>query len=302
VDTRTAVDLILAATAIGAIFGAYTLGGRTKDRTTINGLQRALTGSLPQVPGLAIGSVVLSASPGLSVGGDIVDIFALDSRFVLLLVADVSGKGVEAAAYTAFVKYTIRTLALESDGDPAVVVAKFNALYARTVADRETFVVLILGIIDSQTGDVRYASAGHEPAYLRRCDGRVTMLAPTGPIVGAAPYSAYRSDVVTLERGDALIWTTDGVTESRDRKRRLLGPDGLANWIAGAPHDVRAIADWLVTSLRARSAGSGTDDVAVLAVAYEGAQPEIPRRVPAAHRFGDTAQPAPQRDRRRLRG
>ncbi len=301
-DTRTAVDLTLAATACAAIVAAYVLGARTKDLTTIDGLQRALTGSLPQVPGLAIGSVVLSASPGLRVGGDIVDIFALDSRFALLLVADVSGKGVEAAAYTAFVKYTIRTLALESDGDPAVVVAKFNALYARTVADRETFVVLILGIIDSQTGDVRYASAGHEPAYLRRRDGHVTMLPPTGPIVGAAPYSVYGSDVVTLERGDALIWTTDGVTESRDRKRRLLGPDGLAKWIASAPRDVRAIADWLVTSLRARSAGSGSDDVAVLAVAYEGTRPDVPRRVAPLDGIGDAAGPAPQRSPRPLRG
>lgn len=282
-DSRTAVDLITAAAAIGAAGIAYTLGSRGREhRATIAGLQRAMTHAFPQIPGIAIGSAVLSASPGVDVGGDIVDVFELDSRFTLLLVADMSGKGVEAAAHTAFIKYTIRTLALESDGDPAVVVAKFNALYERTIKNRETFVVLILGIIDAQTGSVRYASAGHEPAFVRRRNGRMAYLTPTGPIVGATPYSAYGSRVVTLERGDVMVWTTDGMTESRDRNGRLLGLEGLAAWVTGAPEDVRAVADWLMTSLRQRSAGAiKDDDVAVLAVAYDG----------AAHRTGQPGQP-----------
>jgi sigma-B regulation protein RsbU (phosphoserine phosphatase) len=143
---------------------------------------------------------------------------------------------------------------------------------------------VILGIIDTQTGDVRYASAGHEPAFIRRRGGSVRQLAPTGTIVGASDFSAYRSDVVTLGPGDVLVWTTDGLTESRDRRRRLLGADGLAAWIASAPGDAASVADWLVTSLRRRSQGVGEDDVAVLSVSYNAtAAPAARRSVAGAH-------------------
>jgi sigma-B regulation protein RsbU (phosphoserine phosphatase) len=273
-DWRTLVDLIVAAGAVGAAAFAYALGRRSRrDRATIVGLQRALTNDFPQLPGVSIGSAVLSASPGVDIGGDIVDVFALDSRFTLLLVADVCGKGVAAAAHTAFIKYTIRTLALDSDGDPAVVLAKFNALYPRTIKDTEAFVVLILGVVDAQTGEVRYASAGHEPAFVRRGDGSVTMLAPTGPIVGPAPFSVYGCESLMLGPRDVLVWTTDGMTEHREPNGRLLGTDGLANAIAAAPSGAQNVADALVGRLGRRGRGAGQDDVAILAVAFDAAPP-----------------------------
>jgi sigma-B regulation protein RsbU (phosphoserine phosphatase) len=126
-----------------------------------------------------------------------------------------------------------------------------------------------LGVLDSQTGEVRYASAGHEPAFIRRRTGSIVQLEPTGPIVGPSAYSAYASASITLGAGDTMVWTTDGLTESRDHRRRLLGADGLAAWIAGAPHDAAGLADWLVASLRRRSSGVAADDVAVLTVAYD---------------------------------
>jgi sigma-B regulation protein RsbU (phosphoserine phosphatase) len=284
-DVRTVVDLIAAlATAGTALWAFQARRVRSEDRATIAGLQRVLADPVPELPGISIGSVVLSASTA-GVGGDVVDVFALDARFALLLVADVRGKGVEAAAHTAFIRYAIRTLALEGDGDPAVVVAKFNAMYHRTIRDTEAFVVLILGIIDSQTGEVRYASAGHEPAFVRRRTGSIVQLAPTGPIVGPSAYSAYATDSVVLGAGDTMVWTTDGLTESRDRKRRLLGADGLAAWIAGAPPGAVALADWLVASLRRRSIGVDDDDVAVLTVAYDPIPTTAPLHVlrPASH-------------------
>jgi serine phosphatase RsbU (regulator of sigma subunit) len=290
VDVHTVVDFAVGAAAAGAAVVADRYRRRHRaGLAAIGELKNALTGAQPQRPGVSIGSVVLSASPGMAVGGDLVDVFELDARFTLLLVADISGKGMAAAAHAAFIKYTIRTLALENDGEPAVVVAKFNAMFARANTDAEGFVVLILGVIDSQTGDVRYASAGHEPAFLRHSSGRVTMLEPTGPIVGAAAYSAYRTASLTLDLGDMLVWTTDGVTESRDRRRRLLGCEGLATWIVSAPPDVRGLADWLIGALRRRSGGTSGDDVAVLAVAYD----------PLRDRGRPVATPAARSTRRR---
>jgi sigma-B regulation protein RsbU (phosphoserine phosphatase) len=156
--------------------------------------------------------------------------------------------------------------------------------------------VLILGIIDSQTGDLRYASAGHEPAFIRRCNGRLSLLEPTGPIIGAAPFSAYSSDVVRLDPGDIAVWTTDGMTESRDRERRLLGTDGLAAWIAAAPNDAQAVAGSLVAALRRRSGSAKQDDVAVLAVGYDADAAQ--RRAPVMPERPSVPRPAVIRKRR----
>jgi serine phosphatase RsbU (regulator of sigma subunit) len=219
----------------------------------------------PQFHGITVGTALLCAAPGAGLGGDLIDVFDLDRRFALIVVADICGHGAQAAAQAAFIRYTVRTLAIEGDGDPAVVLAKFNAIYCRTVEDYEAFVVLIIGIVDSQTGEVRYASAGHEPAFLRR-DGVATLLPPTGPIVGVSPFSAYRTAVVRLRTGDMLVWTTDGMTESRDTQRRLLGVDGLAAWIGAGPPGVDGMVSALVAALARRSGSRATDDVAVLAV------------------------------------
>jgi len=281
VDARPIIDFVVAATAASAGVGVYARRRRASDGRPAIAARCEFPATALRLPGVSVGSVVLSEIPGID-GGDIVDVFELDSRFALLLVADVSGRGTQAAAQTAFIRYTIRTLALESEFDPAVVLAKFNAIYFRTVRDDEAFVVLILGIIDSQTGDLRYASAGHEPAFIRRRNGRLSLLEPTGPIIGAAPFSAYGSDVVRLDPGDVMVWTTDGMTESRDRRRRLLGTEGLAAWIHAAPGDVNAVADSLVAALAERSGNRKHDDVAVLAVAYGGeAPPSCPAVVPA---------------------
>ncbi len=296
-DARSISDFVLAATAAGAAVIAYGQNRRAGNARPVSAEALPFVLAATELPGVSIGSVVLSEAPGVA-GGDIVDVFELDSRFALLLVADVCGRGAQAAAQTAFIRYTIRTLALESDADPAVVLAKFNAMYFRTVKDQEAFVVLILGIIDSQTGDLRYASAGHEPAFIRRCNGRLTLLEPTGPIIGAAPFSAYSSDVVRLDPGDVVVWTTDGMTESRDRQRRLLGTEGLAAWISAAPSDVRGVADGLIASLRQRSGSAKQDDVAVLAVAYDAEAALLrPAVVPARVRV---SRPAYLRKRRLL--
>ncbi len=219
--------------------------------------------SRPCFDGIAFGSAVLCAAGG--VGGDVVDVFDLDRRCALVVVADISGSGSKAAAQTEFIRYTIRTLAIESDGDPAVILAKFNAIYCRTIEDSEAFVVLIIGIVDSRTGRVCYASAGHEPAFVRRGNA-VTLLEPTGPIVGISPYSAYRTATVELRAGDVLIWTTDGLTESRNAQGELLGASGLADWIATGPPAADALAEHLVAGLHDRSGDRAGDDVAVLAI------------------------------------
>ena len=89
-------------------------------RLLVERLQRAFIAQRRELPNIDLGSVLISATRGSNVGGDTHDAFTLDGEYGMFLVADVSGKGIDAAVDTALIKYTIRTLFSE-ERDPGTV-------------------------------------------------------------------------------------------------------------------------------------------------------------------------------------
>ena len=234
-------------------------------RSLVERLQRAFISRRRPIPNVDVGSVLISATRGSNVGGDTHDAFTLDAHHAMFLVADVSGKGIDAAVDTALIKYSVRTLFSE-ERDPGIVLSKFARLYAASAEKPETFVVMFLAVIDLDDGTVRYASAGHEPAWVLLGQD-VAMLAPTGPIVGIEDEPAYGTRVFHLRHGDALVVSTDGLTESRDSDGALLGADAVSTWIGDLSGNGQAMADSIVKRLRRRSRNI-TDDLAILVVRF----------------------------------
>jgi serine phosphatase RsbU (regulator of sigma subunit) len=234
-------------------------------RSLVERLQRAFIAKRRELPNVDLGSVLLSATRGSNVGGDTFDAFTLDKVHGMFLVADVSGKGIDAAVDTALIKYTIRTLFSENP-DPGTILTKFSSLYARSVEHRESFVVMFLAVLELETGFVRYASAGHEPAWAV-VGQEVVALPPTGPIVGIEPESEFETRELQLRHGDSLVVTTDGLTESRDGLDRLLGAATVAVWVSELRGTAQVMADDIVRRLRRRSKRIG-DDLAILVVKY----------------------------------
>jgi hypothetical protein len=234
-------------------------------RSLVERLQRAFISKRRDLPNVEVGSVLISATRGSRIGGDMHDVFTYDRKQGMFMVADVSGKGIDAAVDTALVKYSIRTLFSENQ-DPGWVLGKFAAIYADGAESPESFVVLFLGVIDLETGLVRYASAGHEPAWVRRGQ-EVTLLSTTGPIAGMEPTSYYETKSVVLRKGDTVVVSTDGLTESRDAAGRQLGSEGVTRWLTELSGGAQSTADAIVKRLRKRSARIG-DDLALLVVRY----------------------------------
>jgi serine phosphatase RsbU (regulator of sigma subunit) len=160
-----------------------------RERTVADTLQRAFLSGWDVVPLLRVGTAYLSSTRELAVGGDLFDIHAIDEHRSLLLVADVSGKGINAAVETAQVKYSIRTL-VEDYTDPAAVLAKFNHIFRHSQRDPASFVSAFVGILDARDWTLRYASAGHAPAYVRRTD-LVEQLPVTGPVLGVTKVTRF---------------------------------------------------------------------------------------------------------------
>jgi serine phosphatase RsbU (regulator of sigma subunit) len=236
-------------------------------RSLVERLQRAFISERRSIASVDVGSVLISATRGSNVGGDTYDAFSFDARHAMFLVADVSGKGIDAAVDTALIKYTIRTLFYE-DSDPGRILSTFAQIYTRTSENPEVFIVLFLAVVDLEDGSVRYASAGHEPAWVLR--GReVTILPPTGPIVGIRVDEGYETRALALAAGEGLVISTDGLTESRDARGDLLGADGVGRWLEDLDgSSAQAMAESLVRRLRRRSSRI-TDDLAILIVRFK---------------------------------
>ncbi|MDQ2909054.1 MAG: SpoIIE family protein phosphatase [Candidatus Eremiobacteraeota bacterium] len=260
------------------VFGLITfifLTARTKmlavlrrERSIVDTLGTAFRSDLDALPGARIGTAYTSADLDAAVGGDLFDVRRLDATHGLVVLADVSGKGVAAAVNTAFVKYSIRTLALDRR-DPAAILDAFNRIFLDTIKDPNLFVVAFVGVLDSEQGILTYASAGHAGAW-RRHGSVVEQLEVTGPIIGLDPSFVYHSATLELEGGDTIVLATDGLTEARTKGGELLEVEGAAVLLRTAPLEPQACADALIAAVRAMGGGVLHDDLALLAIAIEG--------------------------------
>ena len=255
---------------LAILFNAY--GSRLtrqlqEERMVTDVLQQAFRSAHVPLPNCEIGAAYLSASGRLRVGGDVYDVFRLSETYALVTIADISGKGVDAAVLTAFARFSVRAIALRTR-DPGAILAEFNDTFRRTIENPSLFITMLVGVLDYSNGSLTYASAGHDSAYVRR-GTHVEPLAVTGPLLGVMD-ATYGSRTIALQAGDTIVLATDGLTESRTRAGELLGEQGAEAWIAAAPQGSQALVDALSANVRRRSGNRPSDDLALLAVRYLG--------------------------------
>jgi sigma-B regulation protein RsbU (phosphoserine phosphatase) len=239
-----------------------------RESSIVETLQGAFRTDLDALPGSRIGTAYISADSDAAVGGDLYDVRRLDEHRGLVMVADISGKGIQAAVNTAFVKYSMRTLALSHE-DPGDILGRFNSIFLDTVRDPNLFVVAFVGVLDVAALTLTYASAGHSGAYLRRA-GTVRRLDVTGPIVGLDAAFGYKTRRLPLARGDLLVLATDGLSEARDAEGTLLEDEGAMDLLVHTSLDPQDCADELVAAVRSRGGGTLHDDLALLVIGIDG--------------------------------
>jgi serine phosphatase RsbU (regulator of sigma subunit) len=234
-----------------------------RERSLVDALQRTLRVPGRRLPHTQLGSAYASATSEALVGGDLLDAWHAGPDSGWILLADASGKGIDSARQAAFAQYAVRALAAEAD-DAADVVGRFNRLFLQTFDDPSSFVVLFLGAFDARAQTLRYASAGHGTAYVRRGTS-IEQLPPTGPIVGLFAEEQYTTQTVPLAPGDLVLLATDGLSEARDAQGELLGEDRIVALLRDGPTDPQALCDLLVRSAEDFSGGV-QDDLAIVAL------------------------------------
>jgi len=229
-------------------------------------LQEALQPALPRrVAGMDLAFFYKSALQESSVGGDFADVFTLDKGCTALVVGDLSGKGLAAAAQVATVRNMLRSV-IYMEPTLAEAVTRLNGVITRQGL-LTGFVTLFVACYDAGERALRYVSCGHEPGLVRRAaTGRVEELAPTGPIFGADEGVRYEEATVSLHPGDMLLLYTDGLTEAGPSRREFLGVAGMARLLeTSSAQDASSLVAEIITGVRAYAQDVLRDDACLLA-------------------------------------
>ncbi|MHC4822987.1 MAG: ATP-binding SpoIIE family protein phosphatase [Planctomycetota bacterium] len=209
--------------------------------------------------------------PAREVGGDFYDFFLIGEERLCICVGDVSGKGVPAALFMAMTKTLIKSRAT-NDVSPASILTHVNDELGHS-NDSCMFVTVWLGILDLNTGKLRFTNAGHNPPFLLHEEDPPRRLAELhGPIVAAVPGMTYGESEQEMTRGDRLLVYTDGITEAMNEKGHLYGEEPLVDCLKGGPAAVKGMVDDVVSRVwEFQGKAEQADDITVMALSFAGA-------------------------------
>jgi serine phosphatase RsbU (regulator of sigma subunit) len=232
-------------------------------------LQRSLLPDLlPALPGWELEASYAAGERGSEVGGDFYDVFEVDDGFMVLL-GDVTGRGVNAAALTAMVRHTARTGAL-FDARPAALVALVNRVLCEQ--PRLAPVTLVCARVEprQQGAQLTLATAGHPLPLLRRANATIERLGENDLLLGVVKDERWHEHEAGLAPGDSLLFYTDGVTDTPGEHDRF-GEARLLEVVERAGGSPIALLSAIEAALLAFRARDVADDRALLVLRFTGA-------------------------------
>ncbi|HJR86094.1 MAG TPA: SpoIIE family protein phosphatase [Acidimicrobiia bacterium] len=204
--------------------------------------QTLLPKELPHLAGWDIEAYYQSAR---AVGGDFYDFIPLSGDRIGLVIGDVTDKGVPAALVMATTRTTLRGVAAHTD-DPGELLFRANNSLIPEIPPA-MFVTCLYGVLNTETGELVYANAGHNLPYVRTASG-VTELRARGMPLGLLPDMNYEVLTARVELGETMLLTSDGIVEAHSTDGEMFGFPRLQKLVAGhegGPDLISAILDEL---------------------------------------------------------
>src|SRR5215210_5722076 len=207
--------------------------------------QTLLPKHVPELPGYQLAAYY---QPAREVGGDFYDFLELDDGHLGIIVGDVTDKGVPAAIVMATTRTMLRASAQRLDS-PGEVLKRVNDVIVPDIPPN-MFITCLYAILDPETGLLRYANAGHDLPYRRRSSaGGAEELRATGMPLGLLPGMSYEEKEIVLERGDSVLFYSDGLVEAHDPEREMFGFPRLQGLVAGHRSGGQAMVNFLLSEL-----------------------------------------------------
>jgi serine phosphatase RsbU (regulator of sigma subunit) len=210
--------------------------------------QTLLPKHVPDLPGYQLAAYY---QPAREVGGDFYDFLELDNGHLGLVVGDVTDKGVPAAIVMATTRTMLRASAQRLDS-PGEVLKRVNDVIVRDIPPN-MFITCLYAILDPETGLLRFANAGHDLPYRRRrrtsSSGGAEELRATGMPLGLLPGMSYEEKEIVLQRGDSVLFYSDGLVEAHDPEREMFGFPRLQGLVGAHRSDGPAMVNFLLAEL-----------------------------------------------------
>jgi serine phosphatase RsbU (regulator of sigma subunit) len=209
--------------------------------------QTLLPKHVPDLPGYQLAAYY---QPAREVGGDFYDFLDLESGHLGLVVGDVTDKGVPAAIVMATTRTMLRASAQRLDS-PGEVLKRVNDVIVRDIPPN-MFITCLYAILDPESGLLRFANAGHDLPYRRRRtsnSGGAEELRATGMPLGLLPSMSYEEKEIVLERGDSVLFYSDGLVEAHDPQREMFGFPRLQGLVGAHRSDGPAMVNFLLSEL-----------------------------------------------------
>jgi len=229
-------------------------------------LQSAMLLAPPSAGCLEMGTAYVSAEGLARVGGDFYDLFKPVSGSVAFIVGDVCGKGIEAATSTTMVRTTLRSFAYGGAG-PSQVLGRANESLCHQF-ESDKFATVIYGAVDSATGTLRIASAGHPDPVLCRAGTAAELVIPRNPPLSVIQDHEFEATEVCLQDGDHLILFTDGLLDAGWREEAFGSERVLAEAQCATNLSPKEIADALMAAVETHAGDALDDDVAIVVLRY----------------------------------
>ncbi len=214
--------------------------------------------------------IFATMDPAKEVGGDFYDFFFVNPTNLCFLVADVADKGVPAALYMMVAKTLLKAEG-QRLGEPDQILACVNTILA---ADNDScmFTTVFCAILDTESGEVRFANAGHNRPVLISDSTARLLPVRTGFVLGPMADVVYTTERMMLRPGDVLFLYTDGITEATNRTDELYGEKRLLKALQTVADMelVEMLAAIRAEVVRHADGAPQSDDVTMIAIKYRG--------------------------------
>ncbi len=206
--------------------------------------------------------------PAKELGGDFYDFFFIDDEHLCFCVGDVSGKGVPAALFMAVSKTLIKSYAV-GETSPSKILSSVNSELS-IENQLMMFVSLFVGVLNIQTGELRFANGGHNAPCMIKSDNSVSEIDDRhGMVLGFDGTIVYTESRVNLHSGDSFLLYSDGITEAISAECELYGEQRLHRVLAQSTMKAEQIIDNVLNDLKFFvGAEEQADDITVLALRY----------------------------------
>lgn len=205
--------------------------------------------------------------PAKEVSGDYYDCIELDEDRVLLLIGDVSGKGVPAGLFMMMVRTFLHTI-LKHENDLTRIIGHMND-YLTANSESTMFLTVFMCFLNIRTGDIEYVNGGHMAPILRKTDGTLEELGTQNLICGMFEGVNYELGKASLAPGETLYIYTDGITEAQTETGDMYGVGRLEDVIKTSDHEKGAgdLANAVLDSVKTFVCGAPqSDDITILVV------------------------------------